>query len=148
MINNSFKVLLPLLLLLFVTLTPQWATAQPIGQMIYFKTDFCPWCNVFEREVLGIFNRTDEGKSLPITEVTLRSENSKFPEIEKTIPYVPTFVILDNDGNERGRIFGYSRDFFWSKLGDIIKNIHNDIDSGASQVKEIDPRVALDRDHY
>ncbi|MBF0444275.1 MAG: hypothetical protein HQL68_01695 [Magnetococcales bacterium] len=132
-----------LLILLIFTLVSQSAAAQPIGKMIFFKTEFCPWCKVFESEVLGIYSRTDEGKALPITEVTLRGENRQFAKIEKTIPYVPTFVILDNDGKERGRIFGYSRDFFWVKLDEIIKSMQKNIASAGSKPQEIDPRVAI-----
>jgi hypothetical protein len=146
--HNSINANLPILLILFFTFIPQSAAAEPIGRMIYFKTDFCPWCKVFESEVLGIFNRTDEGRDLPIIEVTLRGENKQFPKIEKTIPYVPTFVIIDKDGKEMGRIFGYSRDFFWVKLGDIIKSIRKNVDSAGSQPQIIDPRIAIGEGSY
>ncbi|MBF0380448.1 MAG: hypothetical protein HQL69_05480 [Magnetococcales bacterium] len=146
--HHPVKMFVKAILILFIIITPLTVKAEPIGKMIYFKTEFCPWCKVFEQEVLGIFNLTDEGKELPIVEVTLKSEKQLFPKIEKTIPYVPTFVIIDNDGKERGRIFGYSPDFFWVKLGEIIKSIHKSNGSVAKQKKEIDPRITLGEGSY
>jgi hypothetical protein len=147
--DNSLSTLLQALLILLFSLIPLSVTAgEPIGRMIYFKTEFCPWCKAFESDVMRIYSRTDEGRDLPITEVTLRGKNKQFPKLEKTVLYVPTFIILDRDGKERGRIFGYSQDFFWVKLGGIIKSIRKNNNSAGSKVKEDDPRVALDMDHF
>jgi len=97
-----------------------WA-GEPVGRLIYFKHNACPWCAVFDEEVGGIYAQTDEGRELPMTTVNTLEDPDAFADLQKTVRLVPTFVILDREGKERGRLRGYSHDFFWQQLGELIQ---------------------------
>lgn len=93
---------------------------EPVGRLIYFKHNACPWCEVFDDEVGGIYAQTDEGRELPMTTVNTLEDAASFPVLRKTVRLVPTFVVLDRDGREQGRLRGYSHDFFWAQLNELI----------------------------
>ncbi|MBF0383327.1 MAG: hypothetical protein HQL69_20080 [Magnetococcales bacterium] len=57
-----------------------------------------------------------------------------------TISHVPTFVIPDNNGNKLGRLFGYSRDFFWGNLEKIVEPLRDGHQFNDQQPTTIDPR--------
>ncbi|MBF0358775.1 MAG: hypothetical protein HQL70_09215 [Magnetococcales bacterium] len=137
---KKFSTIIPAVFLLAMVVFPSQAFAEPLGQVIYFKHDYCPWCRIFDDEVMGIFNKTKEGKEVPITKVDLKKDLDKFPVIAKTIHYVPTFVVLDREGKERGRIFGYSRNFFWPNLEKIVKPIRDNLALEGKQPVAIDKR--------
>lgn len=106
---------LPLALLSLV-----WLSAGPVksAELVMFERDGCVWCLRWNREIGAVYDRTDEGRRLP-----LRRVNAGRPPgfaLAGPVIYAPTFVVVDN-GREIGRITGYAgQDSFWGLLGKLI----------------------------
>jgi thioredoxin-related protein len=73
----------------------------------------CRYCRLFDKEIGGLYPKTDEGRYAPLVRVRRKS-----PELKGLNPviYTPTFVLVRN-GEELGRIIGYpGPEFFFSEL--------------------------------
>lgn len=89
-------------------------------QLLYFFSHGCEYCELWDEEVGSIYNKTTEGRGVPLRRVNadeLPSDLSHFDNIA----FTPTFVVV-KDGKEVGRLLGYmGQDFFWGYLGLLIK---------------------------
>lgn len=104
---------------LTILLLSSAATADA-AELVAFESDECGWCEVWERDVGSIYQKTAEGRVLPLRRVDFDAPRPRDLEGVKGIVYTPTFVVVDG-GREVGRIVGYpGEDFFWGMLGDII----------------------------
>ena len=90
------------------------------SEFIMFTSPACTWCDLWEQEVGIIYEKTDEGRSLPLRRVDIHDERPTDLEKLRTVMFTPTFVLLNN-GNEIGRITGYSgEDHFWGLMDELI----------------------------
>lgn len=85
-----------------------------------FRTAGCPYCARWDREIGAIYDKTDEGRRLPLRMVDMTAPRpDEFTNI-RAIVFSPTFVVTER-GREIGRITGYTgQDFFWGLLGGIL----------------------------
>ncbi|HJO74504.1 MAG TPA: thioredoxin family protein [Rhodospirillales bacterium] len=85
-----------------------------------FTSPACTWCDLWEEEVGIVYEKTDEGRNLPLRRVDIHDERPTDLEKLRTVMFTPTFVLLNN-GNEIGRITGYSgEDHFWGLMDELI----------------------------
>lgn len=108
---------------LIFTLVATIATTLPAvsGELLMFREDGCIWCARWDHEIAAIYPKTPEGRSAPVRMLDLHS--ARPADITLTMPVVfsPTFVLVDDAGNETGRIEGYpGEDFFWGLLGKLL----------------------------
>ncbi len=90
------------------------------GQLVMFESEGCVWCEAWNREIGGVYDKTSEGRILPLRRVDVDQDRPGDLEHLGGIIYTPTFVVME-EGKEVGRIIGYPGDiFFWPMLGDII----------------------------
>jgi len=78
----------------------------------------CPYCELWNRDIGVIYDKTPEGRFAP-----LRRFNIGSPEIAHltNVHYTPTFIVV-RGGREIGRIIGYpGEDFFWPMLDEILE---------------------------
>ncbi|HHN67686.1 MAG TPA: thioredoxin family protein [Thermopetrobacter sp.] len=106
------------------------ATALPAAaaQLIFFDSAGCPYCIRWKKEVGVIYHKTEEGKRAPLRVVDIGAPLP--PELNRLkVPFwTPTFVLLDDNGHEVGRIEGYQgEDLFWARLQRLLM----DMQSGA-----------------
>jgi len=84
----------------------------------------CAWCARFDREIAPAYGRTDEGRRAPLRRVDV---TQPWPEdLQAVTPdrLTPTFVLLDDNGVERGRLRGYPGDnFFWPLLSEMLAGL-------------------------
>lgn len=108
-----------------ITVLMALALSQPVqaAQLVMFEEAGCMWCARFNREIGGIYDKTEEGRRAPLRRL----------DIHKPLPtelsflvkggYTPTFVLI-HDGREIGRIRGYPGDeFFWGLLDELLKKL-------------------------
>ncbi|SNT31614.1 Thioredoxin [Tardiphaga sp. OK246] len=106
--------LIATLLVMTAALSPRIADAS---ELLMFERDGCVWCARWNREIAPVYDRTDEGKLLPLRRIDMDRDKSPGVALASPVRFTPTFLIVDN-GREIGRITGYMNDeSFWSLLG-------------------------------
>ncbi len=122
------RVITALLLLAFITVSST-AKLQASGetiqdktdglQLIMFEQDGCHYCEIWDANIGGIYNKTPEGKFAPLRKVDIHVDG-RVPNVKPVI-FTPTFVLYKN-GRELGRLTGYiSEDFFWGMLSSLLE---------------------------
>lgn len=105
------------------------ATALPAAaaRLLFFDSAGCPYCIRWKKEVGVIYHKTEEGKRAPLRVIDMGAPLP--PDLNHIkIPYwSPTFVLLDDDGREVGRIEGYQgEDLFWARLQRLLMDMQSD----------------------
>ena len=101
------------------------------AELLMFEEDWCHWCEQWNDEIGGIYNKTTEGKRAPLRRVDI---HGKFPdnvELASRPQFTPTFILVE-DGRELGRIEGYpGEDFFWGLLARLLDKLPEEDTSAA-----------------
>ncbi len=93
------------------------------AELVMFKAPGCTWCEVWEKELGGVYPKTSEGKQAPLRRITL-SKQKGMSGLELPVRRTPTFVLMDK-GEEIGRIQGYpGEEFFWVMLDDLLRKLN------------------------
>jgi hypothetical protein len=94
------------------------------AELVMFERAGCPWCEVFDREISPIYDKTDEGKRAPLRRVNIDQavpDDLAFVDIDRL---TPLFVLVDG-GKEIGRIRGYpGEDYFWGLLDVLLVRLN------------------------
>lgn len=94
------------------------------AELVMFESAICEWCDAWHAEIGPIYPKTDEGKRAPLRTVDIRDPRPRGLVDIEGVRFTPTFVLLDDGGQEVGRINGYpGEDFFWGLLGELIAKI-------------------------
>jgi thioredoxin-related protein len=88
--------------------------------LIFFHSPDCGYCKQWREDIGGTYSNTDEGKRLPLREVNAHGTLPKDLKHILPAPFTPTFVVIDDDNQEVGRILGYNPEFFWNFLDALI----------------------------
>ena len=97
--------------------------ATEAAELVMFETAGCVWCAAWNREVGGIYHKTEEGRIAPLRRVELYGPRPADLRHIDGIIYTPTFVLTE-DGREVGRIDGYpGNDHFWGLLGVLVTKL-------------------------
>ena len=114
------KLVAVLLLTLFAA-APQPAAA---AELLMFEEPGCPWCARWDAEVGVVYHRTAEGERAPLRRIDLRAGVPDGVALDIRPRYSPTFVLIDDGGQEVGRIEGYpGEDFFWGLLNKMLASL-------------------------
>ena len=103
------------------------ALASPLGavaqQLLMFESEDCPWCDQWNEEVGIIYEKTEEGRRLPLRKIDFYGGLPSGIELNEPVRFTPTFVVVKN-GREIGRINGYPGEAnFWGLLGAILRTL-------------------------
>jgi len=109
------------LLALVLALAAQAQTPLMAAQLVMFDSKYCPFCMQWKKDIGVFYYKTDEGRAAPLRPVDIDEERPKDLKNIKGIHYTPTFVLVDDNGREVGRIEGYNNDeFFFFRLDQLI----------------------------
>ena len=98
------------------------AAADARLRLLMFDADDCPYCEQWHDEVGGVYAKTAEGRRAPLETTALYDPLPASVRLREPVRYTPTFVLLDDDGRELGRITGYpGEDHFWGLLGQLLE---------------------------
>jgi len=105
---------------LFLLLAVVWIGAvpatAPADQLVMFEQKGCPYCAAWNREIGGIYAKTDEGRKLSLRRVDIAEGRPEDLRSVTSIVLTPTFVIM-HCGKEFRRITGYiGQDQFWGLM--------------------------------
>lgn len=95
-------------------------TPAVAAELLYYHGIGCAYCEQWDEEVAPIYPKTDEGARLPLRRVSSSEPWPKDLAHIKGLVFTPTFVVLDDNGKEVGRIPGYQPDWFWAFLRKYI----------------------------
>jgi len=100
------------------------ASHAQAAELVMFESAICEWCDAWHAEIGPIYPKTDEGRRAPLRMVDIHDARPDDLADIEGIRFTPTFVMLDDDGREVGRINGYpGEDFFWGLLGELIAKL-------------------------
>ncbi len=116
------RVFASLLVLLALGAAPVPAPG-PRDQLVMFVQRGCPYCAQWDREIGGIYAKTDEGRKLPLRRVDIADPRPADLRGVRNIVATPTFVLM-HCGSEFDRITGYiGQDQFWGLLDIDLKQL-------------------------
>lgn len=95
--------------------------AQADLRLLMAEQRGCAYCELWDREISGIYPLTEEGNAAPLWRTDIYEPLPEGVTLARGLTFTPTFVLLD-DGTEIARIEGYpGEDFFWGLLGQFIE---------------------------
>jgi thioredoxin-related protein len=100
------------------------ATADA-AELVVFGSAHCPYCLAWEREIGHSYGRTREARQAPLRRLDIDARRPSDLAQLREVQVTPTFVLVDDEGREAGRIVGYdgSRDF-WPQLHRLLARLH------------------------
>lgn len=115
------------ILFYLLTIIPLLAevSAARAAELVMFEAPGCAWCEAWMEEIGPIYPKTDEAAKAPLRIVDL-TDKPLPADIKTTEPVrmTPTFVLVDDAGQELGRITGYAGDeMFWWQLGTLMESL-------------------------
>jgi hypothetical protein len=114
------------------------------AELVMFRSDGCPWCAKWDREIGPTYPKTEFNRRAPLRQVNL-DHDPKPAFNHAPIHYTPTFVLVEGD-REVGRIEGYPGDeFFWARLENLLDKLppsKPDDPSAATRIRFVLPERA------
>lgn len=98
--------------------------AWPVAalELVMVEQAGCAWCARWDREVAPEYPLTEEGQAAPLRRIDLHQPVPEDLALDSRPRLTPTFVLVDDEGRELGRIEGYpGEDFFWGLLGVLLE---------------------------
>jgi len=96
------------------------AQAAMAAQLVKVEETHCHWCERWNEEIGGVYDKTDEGKRAPLRRVDISDALPDDITFTSRASFTPTFILIE-DGIEVGRIEGYpGEEFFWGLLGMML----------------------------
>ncbi len=91
-------------------------------ELVVFETQSCIYCDLFRRDVLPDYLRSQRGRNLPIKFVDAERATQRRAQLRAPLTHVPTFVLIRR-GREVGRISGYTGPgLFFPLINALVKN--------------------------
>ncbi len=107
---RHFRVLALSVLLIFAAL-PHIAVAG--AKLVMVTSDYCPFCQAWERDVGAVYDKSPYASALPLTRVDMGSAMPEGVAFLEPVVGTPTFLII-RDGKEIERQRGYDdAEMFW-----------------------------------
>jgi len=119
--------------LLFVLSAINGLTRADAAELLMLERKGCSWCQRWHSEIGPVYPKTAEALVAPLRTVDIDEEwPADLSEIRRE-RLTPTFVLIEN-GEEIGRIRGYSGDeFFWFLVDEMLTKLEDRPRSGHAQ---------------
>ena len=90
--------------------------------LIMVTSEYCPYCQAWERDVGAVYKISPYAATLPLTRVDIANEMPKSVSLTRPVVGTPTFLIIRN-GREIDRQRGYiDAEMFWWWLSEHVAN--------------------------
>lgn len=90
-------------------------------ELIMVEQPGCAYCAAWDKAIAPIYPKTEAGQYAPLHRVDLRAGAPEGVTYAYPARFTPTFILVDDDGQELGRIEGYpGEDFFWGLLEKML----------------------------
>ncbi|MDY8110555.1 thioredoxin family protein [Fulvimarina sp. 2208YS6-2-32] len=95
------------------------ATVRPAvsAELLVFEQAGCPYCLKFDMEIAPDYAQSEVGRRAPLRRVDIFDDRrGGYDDIEPAV-FTPTFVMIDDAGEEVGRLQGYpGRRYFYGEI--------------------------------
>jgi len=109
--------------ILLIAISAGFWTSADAAKLIMVEQEYCEYCEAWNADVGGIYNKTEEGKKAPLRRVDINETLPDDLSFITGLVFTPTFVLVE-DGKEIGRLVGYAGEsFFWGLLAKLIKKL-------------------------
>ena len=109
-----------------------WLAAAPAyaAELVMFEAAGCVWCERWREEIGPIYPKTAEGKAAPLRRVDLDGAMPADLKALQRPVFTPTFVLLNDAGEEIGRLVGYPGEeiFWWTLSGPMAEILRRPAD--------------------
>jgi len=90
------------------------------AELLMVEQPGCHWCAQWNEEVGVAYPASEESRRAPLRRVRL-GDLPEDVEFDSRPVFTPTFVLIDEEGQELGRIEGYpGAHFFWPMLNQLL----------------------------
>jgi thioredoxin-related protein len=101
------------------------SAAANAAELVVFGSARCPYCLAWEREIGHGYAKTREARRAPLRRLDIEARRPGDLARLREVDVTPTFVLVDDEGREAGRIVGYSgRQLFWPQLHRLLARLH------------------------
>jgi len=99
--------------------------AADAAELVVFGSARCPYCLAWEREIGHGYAKTREARRAPLRRLDIEARRPGELARLREVHVTPTFVLVDDEGREAGRIVGYSgSQLFWPQLRRLLARLH------------------------
>ncbi|MER0239100.1 thioredoxin family protein [Fulvimarina sp. MAC8] len=103
-----------------------WITASPAAELLIFEQDGCPYCAKFDAEIAPDYPQSKAGKIAPLKRVDITDDRKGGYENIAPAVFTPTFVMMNDAGEEVGRLKGYpGRNYFYGEIEPMLDRLEN-----------------------
>ncbi len=75
--------------------------------LLLVETETCGWCKRFRRDVMPTYGDSVQAMRAPLRTVDLRDLPAQGYRLKASVKAVPTFILVDRNGQELDRVRGY-----------------------------------------
>ena len=99
--------------------------AADAAELVVFGSARCPYCLAWEREIGHGYPKTREARRAPLRRLDIEARRPGDLARLREVHVTPTFVLVDDEGREAGRVVGYSgSQVFWPQLHRLLARLH------------------------
>ncbi|MBC6715778.1 thioredoxin family protein [Aurantimonas sp. DM33-3] len=94
------------------------------AELLMFEQAGCPFCEAFDAEIARGYPASNAGRAAPLRRVDIHDDRRG--GIDTLVPavFTPTFVLVDDEGREIGRLEGYpGREWFYPEIDALIDRL-------------------------
>ncbi|EAU42208.1 hypothetical protein FP2506_05201 [Fulvimarina pelagi HTCC2506] len=97
---------------------------SPAAELLMFEQDGCPYCAKFDAEIAPEYPQSEAGKIAPLKRVDIADDRRGGYEDIAPAVFTPTFVMMNDAGEEVGRLKGYpGRRYFYSEIEPMLDKL-------------------------
>ena len=90
-------------------------------ELIMVEQPGCAYCATWDRVIAPIYPKTKVGQFAPLRRAQISDGAPQGVTYARPVRFTPTFIIVEDNGQEIARIEGYpGEDFFWGVLEKIL----------------------------
>ena len=91
------------------------------AELLMFEQAGCPFCEAFDAEIAPGYPASNAGRVAPLRRVDIHDDRRGGIDTLSPAVFTPTFVLVDDDGREIGRLEGYpGRKWFYPEIDALI----------------------------
>lgn len=118
--SRGFEAALALFLAWFLVTNGTVANTKQDTILLMVEQTYCEWCEAWNEDIGGIYDKTPEGKQAPLRRVDITDPMPDGIELKLLTQFTPTFILI-HQRREIGRIEGYPGEhFFWPMLQNLL----------------------------